>query len=67
MKKEGKPLFEMANLRDKKYEPLKHMFQLCYRVIQHSQYDYRKNQVKERKIVTVMKLLLLSCTGTYRG
>ena len=46
VKKKGKPLFEMANLRDKRHEPLKHLFQLCYRVIQHSQYDYRKNQVR---------------------
>ncbi len=38
-------MFEMADLgNNKKYEPIKYLFKLCYRVIEHSQKDYRKNQ-----------------------
>ena len=41
----GKPLFQMSDLTDKRYDTMRYIFQLCYRVIQHSQQDYRKNQV----------------------
>ncbi|XP_064398624.1 inositol 1,4,5-trisphosphate receptor type 2-like isoform X2 [Halichondria panicea] len=40
----GMPLFQMSDLMDKRYESLRYIFQLCYRVIQHSQKGYRKNQ-----------------------
>ena len=45
-KKKEKLLFEMADLGNKKYESIKFLFKLCYRVIEHSQKDYRKNQVQ---------------------
>ena len=41
----GMPLFQMSDLADKRYESIRYIFQLCYRVIQHSQKGYRKNQV----------------------
>ena len=41
----GKPLFQMSDLADKRYEAMLYLFRLCYRVIQHCQLDYRKNQV----------------------
>ena len=41
----GKPLFQMSDLTDKRHESMCYIFQLCYRVIQHAQQDYRKNQV----------------------
>ena len=42
----GKKLFQMHDLADKRYESMMYIFQLCYRVIQHSQDSYRKNQVR---------------------
>ena len=39
------PTFQMSELADKRYEALLYLFRLCYRVIQHSQSNYRKNQV----------------------
>ena len=42
----GMPLFQMSDLMDKRYESIRYIFQLCYRVIQHSQKGYRKNQVR---------------------
>jgi hypothetical protein len=44
-RKEGKPLFELADLSEQKFEPLRNMYSLCYRVIELTQYNYRKNQV----------------------
>jgi len=41
----GKPLFQMSDLADKRYEAILYLFRLCYRGIQHCQLDYRKNQV----------------------
>ena len=41
----GKPLFKMEDLLEKRYEAIRYIFQLCYTVIQHAQYMYRKNQV----------------------
>ena len=45
----GKPLFKMEDLIEKRYEAIQYIFQLCYKVIQHSQCNYRKNQVKGRQ------------------
>ena len=41
----GTPLFQMSDLADKRNKAILYLFRLCYRVIQHCQQDYRKNQV----------------------
>ncbi|KAG7279024.1 hypothetical protein CRUP_001965 [Coryphaenoides rupestris] len=40
------PMLKLEDLGDQRYAHFKYMLRLCYRVLRHSQQDYRKNQAR---------------------
>ncbi|XP_020515019.2 inositol 1,4,5-trisphosphate receptor type 2 [Labrus bergylta] len=49
------PMLKLEDLGDQRYAHFKYMLSLCYRVLRHSQQDYRKNQEYIAKKFSIMQ------------
>ncbi|CAB1322998.1 unnamed protein product, partial [Coregonus sp. 'balchen'] len=57
------PMLKLEDLGDQRYAPFKYMLQLCYRVLRHSQQDYRKNQASSTEYIAKKFSIMQSQIG----